>query len=103
MNYYMVIAYDSTPCPAFNDNDSQVIQYRGNGYGTFSGTILAPSACLDLRGNGDTNGIHSQIIGYNVSSNGNAGGNNGDESVYINFQEDENHKIPVYPSISLLR
>jgi Flp pilus assembly protein TadG len=103
MNYYMVIAYDSTPCPAFNDNDSQIIQFRGNGNGTFSGTILAPSACLDLRGNGDTNGIHSQIIGYNVSSNGNAGGNSGDESVYINFQEDENHKIPVYPSISLLR
>lgn len=103
MNYYMVIAYDPTPCPGFNDNNSQVIQYRGNGQGTFSGTILAPSACLDLRGNGDTNGIHSQIIGYNVSSNGNAGGNSGDESVYINFQEDENHKIPVYPSISMLR
>jgi Flp pilus assembly protein TadG len=103
MNYYMVIAYDSTPCPAFNDNNSQVIQYRGNGHGTFSGTILAPSACLDLRGNGDTNGMHSQIIGYNVSSNGNAGGNSGDESVYINFQADENHQIPVYPSISLLQ
>jgi Flp pilus assembly protein TadG len=103
MNYYMVIAYDSTPCPAFNDNNSQVIQYRGNGSGTFSGTILAPSACLDLRGNGDTNGIHTQIIGYNVTSNGNAGGNSDDESVYINFQEDENHKIPVYPTISLLR
>ena len=103
MNYYMVIAYDPTPCPAFNDNNSQVIQYRGNGSGSFSGTILAPSACLDLRGNGDANGLHTQIIGYNVSSNGNAGGNSGDESVYINFQADENHQIPVQPTISLLR
>jgi len=33
------------------------------------------------------------MIGYNVSSNGNAGGSN----------EDENHQIPVYPSVSVLR
>ena len=95
-DYYMIIAYDPTPCQSFNDHNAQVIQYRGNGSGTFSGTILAPSACLDLRGNGESSGIHTQIIGYIVSSNGNA-------EVYINYQADENHQEPVDPSIQLLR
>jgi Flp pilus assembly protein TadG len=94
-NYYMIIAYDPTPCQAFNDHHAQVIQYRGNGNGTFTGTILAPSACLDLRGNGEASGIHTQIIGYIVSSNGNA-------EVYVNYQADENHLDPVYPTISVL-
>ena len=103
-NYYMIIAYDATPCQSFNDKPAQVIQFRGNGSGTFSGTVLAPSACLDLRGNGDANGIHSQIIGYIVSSNGNAGGGNDDEDqVYINYEQEENHLIPISPNISILK
>jgi Flp pilus assembly protein TadG len=68
-NFYMVIAIANPPCPDFNSQNAQVIQFRGNGSGTFSGTILAPSACLDLRGNGETSGIHSQVIGYNVTTN----------------------------------
>ncbi|MGE5777563.1 MAG: TadE/TadG family type IV pilus assembly protein, partial [Chloroflexota bacterium] len=71
-DYYMVVAYESDPCEDFNDHNAQIIQFRGNGSGTFSGTILAPSACLDLRGNGEADGIHTQLIGYNVSSNGDA-------------------------------
>ena len=47
-NYYMVVAYNSTPCPRFTSNSTQVIEWRGNGASTFSGTVLAPSACLDL-------------------------------------------------------
>jgi len=93
-NYYMVIAYDPTPCPDFNSQNAQVIQFRGNGSGTFSGTILAPSACLDLRGNGETSGIHSQVIGYNVTTNG-------DAEVYINYNEDENHKNPYIPAVTM--
>ena len=110
-NYYMIIAlkYDPItmtvdPCQDFNDNNAQVIQFRGNASGTFSGTVLAPSACLDLRGNGDANGIHTQIIGYNVSSNGNAGGgNDDDDQVYINYEQEENHLVPISPSISILK
>ncbi|HSL45861.1 MAG TPA: Tad domain-containing protein, partial [Anaerolineales bacterium] len=93
-DYYMVIAYKpppAVPCPDFNDKNSQVIQYRGNGSGTFSGTILAPSACIDLRGNGLANAIHTQVIAYNVSTNGTA-------DVYIQYVPDENHKEPVYPT-----
>lgn len=95
-DYYMIIAYESDPCQDFNDHDAQVIQYRGNGSGSFQGTILAPSACIDLRGNGEASGLHTQIIGYIVSSNGNA-------EVYINYDAAENHQEPVYPTITLLQ
>jgi Flp pilus assembly protein TadG len=110
-NYYMIIAMkynpvtlQPDPCEDFNDNDAQVIQFRGNGGGTFTGTVLAPSACLDLRGNGDSDGIHSQIIAYIVSSNGNAGGGNDpNDQVYINYEEEENHIVPVFPSLTVLK
>jgi Flp pilus assembly protein TadG len=95
-NYYMIIAMAPTPCPDFNSKNAQVIQFRGNGSGTFSGTILAPSACLDLRGNGESSGIHTQLIGYNVSSNGNA-------EVYINYKAEENHRDPYEPFVTLLK
>ena len=95
-DYYMVVAYELDPCEDFNDHNAQIIQFRGNGSGTFSGTILAPSACLDLRGNGEANGIHTQIIGYNVSSNGTA-------DIYVNYEIEENHENPVYPTISILK
>lgn len=35
----------------------------------WSGTILAPSPCIDYRGNAGARAIKSQIIGYTVSSN----------------------------------
>jgi len=48
----------------------------------------------------DFNDNSAQVIQFR----GNAGGGNEDEDrVYINYQEDENHQIPVYPSISVLR
>jgi Flp pilus assembly protein TadG len=94
--YYMVVAYNGDPCQDFTDHTSQVIEWRGNGSGTFYGTILAPSACIDLRGNGESSGMHTQVIAYNVSSNGNA-------EVYVNYEKDENHQIPYTPSITLLR
>jgi hypothetical protein len=95
-DYYMVVAYRNPPCPRFTSNNTQVIEWRGNGGGTFYGTVLAPSACLDIRGNGDPSGMHTQIIGYIVGSNGNA-------EVYINYDEDENHTIPINPVITLLK
>ncbi len=95
-DYYMVVAYNSNPCPGFTSNNTQVIEWRGNGGGAFYGTILAPSACLDIRGNGDPAGMHSQIIGYIV-------GSNGDADVYVNYQEAENHQTPVNPTITLLK
>ncbi len=95
-NYYMIVAYNPTPCPSFTSNNTQVIEWRGNGAGTFSGTVLAPSACLDLRGNADQSAMHSQVIGYIV-------GSNGDAEVYVSYEADENHQKPVNPCITLLR
>ena len=97
-SYYMVVAYDPTPCEGFSDNGSQRLEYRGNGGigDTLYGTVLAPSACIDFRGNANGEAVHSQIIGYNVSSNGEAG-------VTINYEEEENRRDPVYPNIELLK
>jgi hypothetical protein len=94
--YYMVIEPGPQFCTKFSDNtDSQVIEWRGNGLGTFYGTVFAPTACLDLRGNGSAEGMHSQIIGWIVGSNGTA-------DVYINYKAEENHQIPISPNISIL-
>jgi hypothetical protein len=96
-NYYMIIAYNGNPCQRFSDhNGTQLIEWRGNGTGSFSGTVFAPSACLDLRGNADQSAMHSQIIGYIVGSNGNA-------EVYVRYEQEENVTIPVHPSVTLLR
>lgn len=94
-DYYMVVE-PAAFCSKFSDNtDSQRIEWRGNGTGTFYGTVFAPTACLDLRGNGTAQGMHSQIIGWIV-------GSNGDADVYINYKTEENHRIPIHPNISLL-
>jgi len=94
-DYYMVVE-PAAFCSKFSDNtDSQRIEWRGNGTGTFYGTVFAPTACLDLRGNGTAQGMHSQIIGWIV-------GSNGDADVYINYKADENHRITVHPNISIL-
>jgi Flp pilus assembly protein TadG len=94
-NYYMIVVRNNAPCPDFA-HGQQVIEWRGNGAGTFTGTVLAPSACLDVRGNGSPSGMHTQLIAYVV-------GSNGDADVYINYQEDENHCDPISPSITVLR
>ena len=97
--YYMVVEPISDDpddfCEKPSDNHSQVLEWKGNGEGSFYGTILAPSACLDLRGNGHAEGLHSQIIGWIVGSNGTA-------DVYVNYKAEENHQIPISPNISIL-
>lgn len=94
-NYYMIVE-PAAVCPKLSDNHSQVLEWKGNGEGSFSGTIFAPSACLDLRGNANGEALHSQIIGWIVGSNGTA-------DVYVNYQIGENHQIPISPNISLLK
>lgn len=93
--YYMVVVRTDPPCPDFA-HGNQVIEWRGNGTGSFTGTVLAPSACLDVRGNGDPAGMNTQLIAYVVGSNGNA-------DVYINYNPTDNRREPVYPSITQLR
>jgi hypothetical protein len=78
-----------TPC-------TQNVEFRGNGTGDNVGTIFMPSACIDARGNGEAAQNRSQIIGYQVSSNG-AG------DVTVNYNPDDNYKVPVPPKIQFTK
>lgn len=73
---------------------TQNVEFRGNGTGDNVGTIFMPSACIDARGNSGASQNRSQIIGYQVSSNG-----TGD--VTVNYSADDNYEIPVPPRIQL--
>jgi len=82
-------------CSAFNDNNSQTLLYRGNGDGDSYGTVLAPSACVDLRGNAGS-AVHGQIVGNLVSANGNA-----DAEIW--YEVDSNYQPPQEPNITLVK
>lgn len=90
--FYMVVKLLSK---AAADSCDQYFDFRGNGNLQLVGTILAPSTCLDYRGNSTGYSTHSQMILYKFTSNGNA-------SIDVTYNADENHQIPVNPSISLL-
>lgn len=94
-NYFMVIKPTNNKCTKFSQGP-QAINYRGNGGGGIpSGTVLAPTACIDLRGN-SSDVINGQIIGYNVSANGTA-------AATVNYVDDQNHKEPVDPTLQMLK
>lgn len=95
-SYYMIMAYDPTPCTSFTSNSAQVVQWRGNGFGELYGTVLAPSACIDYRGNSDGTATNSQLIGYMITSNGNA-------EVAVDYEANENRRDPQNPNIKLVK
>ena len=80
--YYMIVAMNNNPCERYQ-NGPQSLEFRGNGTSDIIGTILAPTICMDFRGNSNGYQTRSQIIGYTVSSNGNA-------SLFIEYDSDEN-------------
>jgi putative Flp pilus-assembly TadE/G-like protein len=96
VGYYLVVAMSSTPCPRFTSNSTQVMEFRGNGLGNLYGTIMAPSACVDYRGNPNDMQTHSQIIGYNVTSNGTA-------AVDLVYNEDENRRQTTPATVGLMK
>ncbi len=89
---YMVVAQTSL---AGANNCDQYMWYRGNGSGMVYGTILAPTACIDWRGNAETT-IKSQIIGYNITGNGTA-------DLIIDYRDTQNYRPPEDPTIELVR
>lgn len=107
-SYSIIVARSPIPCPGTSgpgSNDAQVIDYRGGSGGVLGtvglyGTILAPTACIDMRGNAgngtDELVINSQIIANKVSSNGNA-------HITINYVDDQNRRDPIFPAIQLLK
>jgi hypothetical protein len=79
----------TTPC-------TQNMEFRGNGSTMNKGTIFLPSACIDFRGNSNGALQRTQLIGYDVTSNGNAG-------VAINFSPDDNYIVPTPDSLELVK
>jgi hypothetical protein len=88
--YFMVVAM----APVTSSSCQQNFEMRGNGDSDIVGTILAPSACFDARGNSGDGALRSQYIFYMVSSNGTA-------DINVNYDADDNHQITIHPSISL--
>lgn len=69
-------------------------ELRGNGNAGLVGSVLLPSTHCDMRGNSGTNGIRSQVVCYTVDTGGTA-------DIYINYNAEENYKVPIPPSIEL--
>lgn len=92
--YYLIIAMSNNPCERYQDHGSQSIELRGHSDIGIVGTIFAPTACIDFRGNSNGETTHSQVIGYNVTSNGNA-------DVFVSYTPEENAETPVSPQIEL--
>lgn len=82
------------PCSGYQ-NGKPSINFRGNGNAGISGTILAPSACIDFRGNSKASALRSQIIGYKISSNG--GG-----YILVDYRAEDNRTEPKPPVLELL-
>lgn len=86
--------------PSFDINgnliQTQEIDMRGNGTGTVTGTIWAPSAEVTMFGNSGTGAFNSQIIAYTVDSGGNA-----DINIHYNPNDNEIKELPIV--LTLLR
>jgi len=80
--FYIIVARNNNPCERYQDGP-QSLELRGNGTSDIIGTILAPTICIDFRGNSNGHQTRSQIIGNTVTSNGSG-------SMEINYNSDEN-------------
>jgi Flp pilus assembly protein TadG len=65
--------------------NTQSLDLRGNGTGTVTGTILAPSANVTMYGNSGTAGYDSQVVGYTVTSGGTA-------DIYVSYNRNDNYQ-----------
>ena len=88
-------ANPDAPLP-YNQDCTQHAEFRGNGTAMSKGTIYLPAACIDFRGNADGALQRTQLIGYTVTSNGDAG-------VAINFNSDDNFQTTSPGMLQLLR
>ncbi len=95
VNYYLIVKPSANLCTKFNDQNAQTILFRGNGVGSSQGTILAPGACLDIRGNGSS-AINGQVVGYSVSANGTGDGT-------INYVQNQNPIVPTTATVQLVK
>lgn len=80
--------------PITEEPCTQNLEIRGNGSTPIIGTIFMPSACINYLGNGTGDAMNSQIVGYQVYSNGTA-------DLHISYNSDDNLKFPQPPVIEL--
>ncbi len=88
-------AIPDSPLPN-NTACSQRAEFRGNGSALSQGLIFLPAACVDFRGNSNGDLQRTQLVGYSVTSNGNA-------SVAINYNADDNVATVLPGNIQLIR
>lgn len=94
MGYYLIAhVYPDTTCAERNGKPALV--FAGNGLDHLSGTVLAPSACIDVRGNFNTFTMNSQVIGQTIFSGG-------ADDFTIGYDKEKNAKRIVPAAITLI-
>ncbi|MDP1545169.1 MAG: hypothetical protein Q8L87_04030, partial [Anaerolineales bacterium] len=79
-----------------NLQNTQDIDLKGNGNASFVGSIIAPSADIEMHGNSGTKGFESQIIGYQVDTGGGA-------TIAITYNAGNNYQAAQPMEIMLLK
>ena len=74
----------------------QEMEWRGNGYAGITGTILAPTTIVDLRGNSNGVAMNSQIVAYRVETLGTA-------NVTVSYNAAQNFNRASKPNLQLLK
>ena len=74
----------------------QQLELKGNGSAGIVGSVLAPSAYIDMRGNSIANPYHSQVIGYTVTSGGTT-------DIALDYQAGKNYLADVPPQIEVTK
>jgi hypothetical protein len=69
---------------------------NGNSGNQLTGSIIAPSAPITINGNSGTAGLHTQIIGYFITLNGNS-------NTTIDYDANEQYSPPAAPTIQLTK
>ncbi|HXF85772.1 MAG TPA: pilus assembly protein TadG-related protein [Anaerolineales bacterium] len=78
----------------YGNNSNLII--NGNSGNQLTGSIIAISSPITINGNSGTNGLHTQIIGYEISLAGNS-------NTIINFDASEQYNPPSSPTIELTK
>jgi hypothetical protein len=73
---------------------TQTMDIRGNGSTPIVGSIWMPSVCITYIGNSTGDTMDSQMVGYDVYSNGNG-------TLNINYNNDNQRQIPQPPVLEL--
>ena len=76
--------------------NTQDLDMRGNGTGIVTGSIIAPSATVTMFGNSSTGAFHSQVIGYNIDTGGNA-------DITVSYTQGDNWIVNLPPLVGIVQ